>query len=186
MGTELPHPRLKRLRQQPIVGIQEHQVFPPGVTDPCVARPGEPLVLLANAAHPGIAGGYLRGVVGRSIVYYKDLKVRITLGEDALYRFAEEVGLVVAGNHHRDQRRARALFSSEVVGITSNAFVVLRSAVVLCHLLSTLTRMWSSFLISLWVLESLRLRMRMSCSCWRSRMFCCCWRSRMFCRCWRS
>src|SRR5918995_588984 len=136
MGTELPHPRLKRLRQQPIVGIQEHQVFPPGVTDPCVARPGEPLVLLANAAHPGIAGGYLRGVVGRSIVYYKDLKVRITLGEDALYRFAEEVGLVVAGNNHRDQRRARALFSSEVVGITSNAFVILR------HSPSTLLRRW--------------------------------------------
>src|SRR5918995_5980902 len=104
MGTELPHPRLKRLRQQPIVGIQEHQVFPPGVTDPCVARAGEPLVLLANAAHPGIASGYLRGVVGRAIVYYKDLKVRVALGEDALYRFAEEVGLVVAGNNHRDQR----------------------------------------------------------------------------------
>src|SRR5918994_159079 len=117
MSLKLPHPRLKRLGQQPVVSVQKHQVFSPGVADACVARPRKAPVLLANAAHPGITSGYLRGVVGRAIVYHDYLESLIALGEDALYRFAEEVGLVVAGNNHRDQRRTRALFSSEVVGI---------------------------------------------------------------------
>src|SRR5918994_1505311 len=191
MGLKLPHPLLKRLRQQPIVSVQKHQVFPPGVAYPSVARPGEPPVLLADKVHPGIASGYLRGIVGRAVVYYKDLEVRVALGEDALYRLAEEVGLVVAGNHHRDQQplpRVPLFLRSErvVERVLAQGLLGIPPLVVaLRHSPSTLLRRWLTPLFAnLRILETNPLcdsrsrfcvrrskRQMRSLSCWSSSCF---------------
>jgi hypothetical protein len=67
---------------------------------------------LADAAYPRIACSNLLCVVRRTIVYHDDLEVWVALGEYALYGLAKEASLVVAGNHHRDQRRSGTIIPS--------------------------------------------------------------------------
>src|ERR671917_508242 len=127
------------------------------MANPRVACPGEPLVLLADQAHPWVAGGNLRGVVGGAVVDHDDLEVGVALIQYALYGLAQEVRLVVAGDDHRHQRRIRLPLPSGLAGAAPNALGVLRAAVVLRHILnfpSTLARTRSSLFDSLRALEA--------------------------------
>src|SRR5215204_2216532 len=103
MGLKLPYPHLHSVGQQPVIRVQKHHILSPGLRQAPVAGPRQAPVLLADEAHLLVARGYLRSVIGGAVVHDDELEVRITLGQDALYGFGEEVGLVVAGDHHAYQ-----------------------------------------------------------------------------------
>src|SRR6266487_4897933 len=67
------------LGQQPVVGVEENQVFAPALLELCVSGACNPQLFLANVPYPRVAGSHLRGVVGGAIVHNEDLAMGIGL-----------------------------------------------------------------------------------------------------------
>jgi hypothetical protein len=55
------------------------------------------LILLTDETYAWISGYDIRDIIGRTIIDDDQLKVFVTLAEDALNRFSQEVRIVVAG-----------------------------------------------------------------------------------------
>src|SRR5439155_25099670 len=92
---------LKSVRQQPIIGIEENKEPTATVPQPRIASGGKPGIFLVNIAHRRIGPNDFGGVVRGAIIHDDNLKVRITLCQNALDRLLKKMGMVVTWNHYR-------------------------------------------------------------------------------------
>jgi hypothetical protein len=93
--------------QKAVVGIEKYKALADTVPQSGVACGGQPLVFLPEIVHAGVTSYDRGGVVSRAIVHNHNLKVGIGLGQYALDRLPQEMGLLVARDHHRHKRLVR-------------------------------------------------------------------------------
>jgi hypothetical protein len=95
------------IRKQPVVGIEEDQVFPSALTEPSTTRSRGPLVSLFDKARRRVLPDDRDCVVRRPVVDDDDLDRGKRLPQCAVDRVGQKSCLVVAGNHDRHERVLR-------------------------------------------------------------------------------
>src|SRR6185436_12516410 len=88
--------RLQSMRQQPIVGLEKHEILTLTGAHPRIARGGDALIGLVKITNFGEASEHLARLIRRTIVYHNDLEVAIRLFAHALERFTDKVRVVVS------------------------------------------------------------------------------------------
>ena len=96
--------RVKMMRQEMIVGIEEDKKIPATLSNAVIARRCLTLVPLLHIPHAGIASDHPGRIVGRAVVDDDDFITRIGLGQHAVDRFRQKPGVIVRRDDHADQR----------------------------------------------------------------------------------
>src|ERR1041385_757368 len=96
--------RVKMMRQEMIVGIEEDKKIPVTLSNAAIARRCLTLVPLLHIPHFGIAPDDLGGIIGRTIIDDDDFMAAVGLSEHAFDGLGEISRMVVGRDDDADQR----------------------------------------------------------------------------------
>lgn len=98
---------VERMRKQSIVRIEKDGVMARDVFEAFVSRRARALVALSDAPHGPVPRRDCDRIVGGPVVDNDNLDGRVRLRQDTFDSLPEELRLVVAGDHNRDELRDR-------------------------------------------------------------------------------
>src|SRR4051812_46917310 len=91
------------MREEPIVGVEQYDEIAPACKNSGISGGRKALIILMNVSDR-VGLGNLGSIVDRSVIDHDYFDVAVGLLKNCLYRFGQEIRLVIARYNDRDQR----------------------------------------------------------------------------------